>query len=276
MVFTVLYRLLLAIFAKSYTMENKYAIDMVVKRNAVASSSCRLLVLSPVKGDLPPMRPGQFVEVKVDVPGVFLRRPISVCNVEGNDLWLLVRRAGKATDALCDMAEGTIFNVVMPLGNGFSIPEPGTRVLLVGGGVGVAPMLYYARKLSETGVDFSILTAAKTKCELMLMDEFEKSGNTVYVATDDGSYGHKGFAASHPVLCENWDLVACCGPLMMMKSIASVCHKSGNRCEVSLENLMACGLGACLCCVESTVDKGNVCVCKDGPVFDINVLKWQD
>ncbi len=248
---------------------------MVVKRNIEASSSCRLLVLSPVAGELPLIRPGQFVEVKVDVPGVLLRRPISVCNVEGNDLWLLVRRAGKATAELCDVAVGSKVNIVLPLGNGFTVPEAGKRVLLVGGGVGIAPMLYYARQLASAGVEFAVLTAAKTKSELMLVDELGKYGQ-VYVATDDGSEGHKGFAASHPALGEKWDLVACCGPLVMMKTIASACRKAGNSCEVSLENLMACGLGACLCCVEPTVDKGNVCVCKDGPVFDVNVLKWQD
>ena len=256
-------------------METKFVMDMTVKRNIAASSSCRLLVMSPVAGSLPLIRPGQFVEVKVDVPGVLLRRPISVCNVDGNDLWLLVRRAGKATAELCDVPEGATVNIVLPLGNGFSVPEAGKRVLLAGGGVGIAPMLYYAKQLATAGVDFSVLTAAKTKSELMLVDELKKYG-TVCVATDDGSEGHKGFAASHPVLAEKWDLVACCGPLVMMKSIASACRQAGNRCEVSLENMMACGLGACLCCVEPTVDKGNVCVCKEGPVFDVNVLKWQD
>ena len=256
-------------------MDTKCVIDMTVKRNIAASSSCRLLVLSPVAGELPAIRPGQFVEVKVDVPGVLLRRPISVCNVDGNDLWLLVRRAGKATAELCDIQEGSTINIVVPLGNGFTVPEAGKNVLLAGGGVGIAPMLYYAKQLAAAGVAFSVLTAAKTKSELMLVDELGKYGQ-VYIATDDGSEGHKGFAASHPVLAEKWDLVACCGPLVMMKSIAGACRKAGNRCEVSLENLMACGLGACLCCVEPTVDKGNVCVCKEGPVFDVNVLKWQD
>lgn len=257
-------------------MNSKCMMDMVVRRNTAVSSSCQLLILEPVDGGvLPPVVPGQFVEVRVEVPGVLLRRPISVCNVSGNELWLLVRRAGKATSELCDMGEGAVFNVILALGNGFSMPERGKRVLLVGGGVGIAPMLYYSRKLSENGVDVSALIASKTRDELMLVDDLKKAGQ-VYVATDDGSEGHKGFAATHPILCEKWDLVACCGPLMMMKSVASVCREQGNRCEVSLENLMACGLGACLCCVESTVDKGNVCVCKEGPVFDVNVLKWQN
>lgn len=256
-------------------METKCVIDMKVKRNLAASSSCRLLVLSPSSGELPVIAPGQFVEVKIDVPGVLLRRPISVCNVNDNELWLLVRRAGVATNVLCDVAEGSIVNVVLPLGNGFTMAEKGKKALLVGGGVGIAPMLYYARQLSDAGVDVTVLAAAKTKTELMLIDELSKCAE-VCVATDDGSEGHKGFAASHPVLSRKWDHVACCGPLLMMKSIAGACRRAGNSCEVSLENLMACGLGACLCCVESTVDKGNVCVCKEGPVFDINVLKWQD
>lgn len=254
-------------------MEKKRVIDMVLKRNIRASQSCRLLVLSPTEGDIPIMSPGQFVEVQVNIPGVFLRRPISICNVEGNELWILVRNAGSATDALCNMPEGSIINVIAPLGSGFTVPKKNERVLLVGGGVGIAPMLYYARTLVEAGIEISILAASKTKGELMLLDELEKAGS-VYIATDDGSEGHHGFAATHPILQEKWDLVACCGPLVMMKSIARVCQEHGNKCEVSLENLMACGLGVCLCCVESTVDKGNVCVCKEGPVFDINVLKW--
>lgn len=256
-------------------MSIKSVMDMMVKRNTVASASCRLLVLTPVDGELPEIYPGQFVEVGVEAPGVFLRRPISVCNVVGNELWLLVRNAGKATERLCGMATGAVVNVVLPLGKGFTLPERGSRVLLVGGGVGIAPMLYFARKLSESGVAVSVLEASKTKDDLMLIDELGQVCQ-VLVSTDDGSEGVKGYAASHPALREKWDLVACCGPLMMMKTVASVCREAGNDCEVSLENLMACGLGACLCCVESTVDQGNVCVCKEGPVFNINVLKWQD
>ena len=96
----------------------------------------------------------------------------------------------------------------------------------------------------------------------------------MYLSTEDGSEGEKGFVTTHSVLKEKWDSISCCGPMPMMKAVAKYAVENGVDCEVSLENVMACGVGACLCCVEDTADHGNVCVCKEGPVFNINRLKW--
>ena len=227
---------------------------------------------------LPEMLPGQFVEVRVDkVPSVMLRRPISINFVDRdrNELWLLVAMVGEGTRQLAQLAEGDVLNVVGPLGNGFSLPSSGTEeVLLVGGGVGVAPLLYQGAVLRERGVKPVFLLGARTKADLLMLDEFRRYGE-VLVTTEDGSEGERGFVTQHMVLQQrHFDLIQTCGPTPMMKAVAKYACQADVACEVSLENMMACGLGACLCCVEKTVE-GNLCVCKDGPVFNIKKLLWQ-
>lgn len=225
---------------------------------------------------LPDMLPGQFVEVRVDgVPSVMLRRPISVNFVDRdrNELWLLVATVGNGTRQLARLAEGDVLNIVGPLGNGFSQPEGGD-VLLVGGGVGVAPLLYQGAVLRERGVNPVFLLGARTEADLLLLDEFRRYGE-VLVTTEDGSEGERGFVTQHTVLQRrHFDLIQTCGPTPMMKAVAKYAGQADVACEVSLENMMACGLGACLCCVEKTVE-GNLCVCKEGPVFNIKKLLWQ-
>ena len=145
--------------------------------------------------------------------------------------------------------------------------------LLIGGGVGVAPLLFLGEKLREKGVTPTFLLAARTANDILMYDRFREIGN-VLLSTDDGSVGHHGLVTENPALISGeWDMFYCCGPMPMMRGIAQIASRLGTECEVSLENSMACGLGACLCCVEDTVD-GNVCVCKDGPVFNISRLKW--
>lgn len=229
---------------------------------------------------LPVMKPGQFVEVRVDgVPGVFLRRPISVnfVDLERNELWLLVAVVGEGTRQMARLQAGDSVNVVGPLGNGFSGPSGGTAprsVLLIGGGVGVAPLLYQGAALKEAGLEPVFLLGARTAKDLLMVDEFRKYGE-VLVTTEDGSEGERGFVTQHTVLQQRrFDLIQTCGPTPMMKAVARFAWQQGIECEVSLENMMACGLGACLCCVEKTTE-GNLCVCKDGPVFNIKKLLWQ-
>lgn len=225
---------------------------------------------------LPAMRPGQFVEVRVDAsPSTFLRRPISIHFVDRsrNELHLLVAVVGDGTRRLAALHAGDTLNVVMPLGNGFSSVASG-RVLLVGGGVGVAPLLYQGSVLREAGVNVTFLLGARTGRDLLLLDAFRRYGR-VFVTTEDGSEGERGFVTQHSVLqTDRFDLIQTCGPTPMMRAVAHYARQADIPCEVSLENMMACGLGACLCCVEKTVD-GNLCVCKDGPVFNINRLLWQ-
>lgn len=227
---------------------------------------------------LPEMLPGQFVEVRVDgSPSTFLRRPISVnfVDYEANRLWLLVAAIGDGTRRLAGLHEGDVVNCMFPLGNGFTMPaDSAEKVLLVGGGVGVAPLLYFGKRLNEAGCRPVFLLGARSKGDLLMLDEFGKYGD-VCVTTEDGTAGERGFVTNHSVLdAVRFDRIASCGPKPMMVAVARYAKSRGIECEVSLENMMACGLGACLCCVEKTTE-GNLCVCKEGPVFNINKLLWQ-
>lgn len=259
------------------TMQKKMMMDMRVIVCAKLHGPYSLLKLTPVSGEkLPEMMPGQFVQVAVPgAPHTMLRRPISVNYVEPecNLLWMLVRKAGEGTEILASLDEGSRVNLLLPLGNGFSMPEAGKRLMLIGGGVGVAPLLYFGKKLREEGHTPRFLLGARSKDDLLELEEFRRLGE-VYVSTDDGSDGEPGVVTQNSVLRSGIDNIYCCGPAPMMKAVARVAGEIGAECEVSLENMMACGLGACLCCVEKTV-KGNVCVCTEGPVFNINQLTWQ-
>lgn len=256
----------------------KFIIDFIIKENNNLNKSYSLLKLAPKQGVLPMIEPGQFVQVLIEnSPSTYLRRPISVnfADYDRNELWLLVRNAGAGTKALIDAKIDTILNIILPLGNSFNYPEnKDDEVLLVGGGVGVAPLLYWGYILKEKGYKPSFLLGAKSASDLLELDEFKGIGD-VYVSTDDGTMGEKGFVINHSILNNGvFKLISCCGPQVMMKAIAKIARSKKIACEVSLENLMACGVGACLCCVEDTVN-GNVCVCKDGPIFNIDKLKWE-
>lgn len=225
--------------------------------------------------NLPEIYPGQFAQVRIDnSTSTFLRRPISICMKNGqNEFWLLVRIAGEGTKNLVLTETGASVNMILPLGKPFSIPGEEDNSLLVGGGVGVAPMLMLGKQLHELKRKVSFLLGARISSELLLIEEFSKYGN-VYLTTEDGSKGEKGFVTEHSILQkEKFDHVYACGPKPMMISVAKYAEMVGADCEVSLENMMACGIGACLCCVENTV-KGNVCVCKEGPVFNTKMLRW--
>lgn len=227
---------------------------------------------------LPEVLPGQFVEVKVEgSPKTFLRRPISINYVDrdNNELWLLIQTVGEGTKTLAKLAVGDTLNLLFPLGNGFSsVQKQGEKVLLVGGGVGVAPLLQYGKYLKENGSEPVFLLGARSAGDLLELDLFSQYG-PVYITTEDASAGEKGFVTQHSILQqETFDRISTCGPKPMMMSVARFAKANNIPCEVSLENMMACGLGACLCCVEKTV-RGNVCVCKEGPVFDINELNWK-
>jgi len=252
--------------------------DFILTKPVEKIGSYGLLKLSPADGSIiPEIKGGQFVNVQVlQSHNTFLRRPISVNFVDRkeNTLWLLVRPAGDATRHLCEAKQNDIFSILYPLGNGFTPPANiDAHILLCGGGVGIAPMLEWGRQLFEMGYSLQFLLSAKTASDLPMLPMFRKYG-TLHLCTDDGSAGLKGFPTQHPVLAEaGVDTIYCCGPNPMMKAVATVAREKGIKCFVSLENQMACGLGACLCCVEDTVN-GHACVCKAGPVFDTNLLKW--
>ncbi len=256
----------------------KHIIDLQVRVVEHIHDRYVLLRLTDPRGPLPAMCPGQFVQVRVDnSPATYLRRPVSIHYVDrrANELWLLVRVAGEGTRHLAMLHAGDTLNAVLPLGNGFTMPaSAGDRPLLVGGGVGVAPLLYAGARMRELGVEPTFLLGARGRDDLLQIREFRRVGR-VFVATEDGSEGERGLVTRHSLLRgERFTRISVCGPKPMMVAVARFARQAGVACEVSLENMMACGLGACLCCVEDTTE-GNVCVCKEGPVFDIEKLKWQ-
>ena len=255
----------------------KYILDLKVKQVEQIHQRYVLIKLTH-ENTLPEMLPGQFVEVRVDgSPSTFLRRPISINFVdrENNELWLLVATVGEGTKQLAKLKFGDVLNCVLPLGNGFTPAKQGEKVLLVGGGVGVAPLLYMGAEMKRQGIEPTFLLGARTANDLLMLPIFNKYGRA-YVTTEDGSMGEKGFVTNHSILNqEHFDRISTCGPTPMMKAVARYARQNNVDCEASLENLMACGLGACLCCVEKTTE-GNLCVCKDGPVFNIKKLLWQN
>ncbi len=253
-------------------MNKKFVKDFIVVENKKLNSFNSLLKLKPLDGIMPEVEPGQFVQIYIEgSKNTFLRRPISINNVENGQLWLLVKEVGDGTHALVSTPVNGIINMVLPLGKGFSLSS--SKTLLIGGGVGIAPLLLLGKCLKERNADVTFLLGAKTKDELIELEEFAQYGQ-VCLSTEDGTSGEKGFVTQHSILNCDFDKIQCCGPLPMMKAVAKIAMARGINCEVSLENMMACGLGACLCCVEDT-KSGNVCVCQDGPVFNINDLKWQ-
>ena len=254
----------------------KYILDLRVKSVEKVGGRYSLLKLTHEQ-PLPEMVPGQFVEVRVDnSPSTFLRRPISINFVDrdANELWLLVAAIGEGTRHITTLKPGDTLNCVLPLGNGFTMPKSSSdRVLLVGGGVGVAPLLYMGAEMKRNGIEPTFLLGARSAADLLEIDLFRRYGR-VCITTEDASEGEKGFVTNHSVPGEKFDMIATCGPKPMMVAVARYAYKAGVECEASLENMMACGLGACLCCVEKTTE-GNLCVCKEGPVLNIKKLLWQ-
>jgi dihydroorotate dehydrogenase electron transfer subunit len=225
---------------------------------------------------LPALKPGQFAQVRVDGSReTFLRRPISIhdVNYKKNSFKLLIQVTGKGTGTLSRLGNGDLLNLIYPLGNSFSIPGENEKILIIGGGCGIAPLLFLGKYLKSIGYSPDILLGFRNNDRVIEFEEYLKVGN-VYLTTEDGSKGEKGFVTDHSLLsAERFDKIYCCGPDSMMKAVADYCRTNNISCEVSLENLMACGIGACLCCVVETT-RGNICTCTDGPVFNINDLRW--
>lgn len=254
----------------------KYLIDLQVIGVEKVGGRYVLIRLTDTK-PLPEMLPGQFVELRVDgSPNTFLRRPISIYLVdrEKNELWLLVAVVGDGTRRLARLQPGDMLNALLPLGNGFTLPtSTDGRPLLVGGGVGVAPLLFLGQQLAARGIEPTFLLGARTSTDLPMLSLFRQLGR-VFLTTEDGSEGERGFVTNHSILTEeSFTFVYSCGPKPMMMAVARYANRADVPCEVSLENVMACGLGACLCCVEKTIE-GNKCVCKEGPVLNIKKLLW--
>ncbi len=255
----------------------KYQLDLRVYANHMVSNNATLLILQSDQA-LPDMVAGQFAELLVPSAKVLLRRPISIHAVDRKEnlVEFLIQIVGQGTESLASLKAGDTVNVLLPLGNGFSYRTTHvSRPLLVGGGVGVAPLLFLGQELSESGIKPIFLFGGRSESFILRKDEFRKYGD-LFMTTEDGSAGEKGFVTDHSLLLdsESFDRIYACGPTPMLKAIARWAKEHETACEVSLEHRMACGIGACLCCVEDTADQGNVCVCKEGPVFQIERLKW--
>lgn len=218
--------------------------------------------------------PGQFVHIAV--PGKTLRRPISICDVrpEQGALRIVFQIRGDGTRILSELEEGAHMNVLGPLGNGYAVDDTGRRVLLVGGGIGVPPLVYLAKQFGENA---SVALGFRSAEHVILEQDFASLGCKTMVVTDDGSYGRRGVVTD--VLRDlEFDEIFACGPLPMLKALAGVARERNVPLQVSLEEHMACGVGACLgCACKTRREDGSETyrhVCKDGPVFDYRKLVW--
>lgn len=249
--------------------------DFKVVENKRLTTDCYILEIEG-SSELPHVGPGQFVQVRVDgSPETFLRRPISVydVNYDKSRIKLLIQIVGKGTEKLSELKSGDNLNIIYPLGNSFGEPSVNDQMLLIGGGVGIAPLYYLGKHLKSKGYKPDFLLGFRNEERIIEYKEFSETGN-VFITTEDGSKGEKGYVTNHSILSgTKYNRIYCCGPDSMMKAVARHAAKNNIQCEVSLENLMACGIGACLCCIVDTVH-GNLCSCIDGPVFDIKDLKW--
>lgn len=251
--------------------------DLKVVKNERLNRRHFILGLQP-EDDLPEIYPGQFVQALVrNSPQTFLRRPFSVHNVDynTNTLQLLIQVKGAGTEHLSDLKTGDLLNLIYPLGKPFTLPRL-NNVLLVGGGCGVAPLLFLAKVLHQKlNMTPDILLGFRNKEEVAETETYQLYGR-VFLSTDDGSAGEKGLVTDHSLFRREklpYSQIYCCGPDAMMKAVGLIAGMHRISCEVSLENTMACGFGVCLCCITPT-DLGSERVCVEGPVFNIDKLKW--
>ena len=254
---------------------SKFVSDALIIENKLLNKDFCIIEVE-LAVSLSEFKPGQFAQIKVDnSPETFLRRPISIhdVNMAKNRFKMLVQVLGKGTETLYSLKVGNHISVIAPLGNGFSLPKTENKVILVGGGTGIAPLLFLGKHLKNNGFKPEFLLGFRNRERVILTDEYSSVG-TVHITTEDGSLGEKGFVTDHSVFYDkNIDRIYCCGPDAMMKAVARHCVSNNIDCEVSLENLMACGYGICLCCIVDSV-RGNICACTEGPVFNIRDLKW--
>lgn len=238
---------------------------LTVKDNKILTEGVYEMKLS---GDISAVKnPGQFVNISID--GCYLRRPISVCDVDGDTLTLIYKVVGEGTERLSKYAAGEKIDTLVGLGNGYDLSLSGEKPLLIGGGVGVPPMYLLAKKLVEKGVKPTVILGFNTKSEIFYEKKFKALGATVYVTTADGSYGKKGFVTD---IMKDLDYTYfyTCGPMPMFKAIEKNAKGSG---EFSFEERMGCGFGACMGCSCKT-KYGNKRICKDGPVLRREEIVW--
>ena len=222
-----------------------------------------------LKGDVSQITaPGQFVNIKLE--GMYLRRPISVCDVEGDTLTIIYKVVGKGTDQMSRYKNGTL-DVLVGLGNGYNLDKSGDTPLLIGGGVGVPPLYKLAKELVLRHKTVTVILGFNKSEEIFYKEEFEKLGCKVYITTVDGSMGTKGFVTNAMDLVD-YSYVFTCGPEPMLRAVYNSCRTSG---QFSFEERMGCGFGACMGCSCKTL-YGNKRICRDGPVLEKEEIIWEN
>ena len=236
-----------------------------IKENRPLTDSVYLMKLI---GDTEGIVAGQFVHIKID--GLYLRRPISVCDSEEGELTLIYKVVGIGTEAMSGMREGESLDILTGLGNGYDLTASGECPLLVGGGVGTPPLYKLAKELTAMGKKVTVILGFNTKSEVFYEKEFEALGATVKICTVDGSYGIRGFVTD-AMKDVDYTYFYSCGPEPMLKALYKASTTSG---EMSFEERMGCGFGACMGCSCKTVS-GNKRICKEGPVLKKEDIIWE-
>ncbi|MBU4477576.1 MAG: dihydroorotate dehydrogenase electron transfer subunit [Candidatus Omnitrophica bacterium] len=274
----------------------------IVKNVRVSSKIYRMELAMPKISSL--VKPGQFIHLRINNSfDPLLRRPFSVNKVIKNkkgkviNICVLYEIVGKGTSLLAEKCSGDILDVLGPLGNGFAFNDAllkNKQIILVAGGMGIAPLLFLVERLKDKRTKNKpvIFIGSRTKRDLVCLDEFKKAGCIVKISTDDGSLGFKGYVSE---LVENFltncqplipnPYIYACGPSPMLKKVQSIASEYNLKGQVSLDEMMGCGIGACLGCVVKAKTSGAgeddnqpvyKRICKDGPVFDIQDIQWED
>lgn len=237
-----------------------------VKENKRIASSVYRMTLSGNTAAI--TRPGQFVNIKLD--GLYLRRPISVCNKRDDELTLIYKTVGEGTEKMSRLTAGEKLDLLVGLGNGYNTAKSGRSPLLVGGGVGVPPLYMLCRKLVEEDKSVTVVCGFNSASDVFYENEFRALGASVFVTTADGSYGTKGFVTDIIDDLVGYSYFYSCGPIAMFKAMEKVVKTDG---QYSLEERMGCGFGACMGCSCETL-LGSKRICRDGPVFGRRELDW--
>ena len=225
-------------------------------------------------------KPGQFIEIKCsEEHEVLLRRPLGVHRILNGGIEVLYEVVGKGTELLSAKRKGSMIDLIGPLGKGFEFPVAKRPAMLIAGGVGAAPLLFLAEKMVKNKIKPYVIVGAKRSSHILCEKEFKKLGCFVRVSTEDGSRGHKGYATDimeHllTIIKRKISGIYACGPNPMLKAVAKISENNGIPCQVSMEERMACGVGACLGCPVKVKSGGYKMVCKDGPVFDAKEIVW--
>ena len=242
----------------------KQTIFQIISNKNIAKDVYEMVL----EGDTSGITPGQFVNLKLE--GLYLRRPISVCDYSDKTLTLVYKVVGKGTEQMAKMNVGESVDVLTGLGNGYNSAKSGESPLLIGGGVGVPPMYALAKRLISEGKSVSVILGFNKAEEIFYEEEFKKLGAEVYVTTVDGSVGTKGFVTDAVGMVGDYTYVYTCGPEVMLKAVYNAIKTSG---QFSFEERMGCGFGACMGCPCKT-KYGNKRICKDGPVLEKEEIIW--